>query len=226
MFETIAGTYDFQNSFLSLRRDVYWRKVLAQSIRLHNGGTVLDVAVGTAEVALEICRCHPEVRVIGVDFSPAMLTVGRRKIEARKMADRIKIAVGDGRRLPVRSNAVDALTISFGIRNIEERDLVLAEFHRVLRPGGQLLIMEFSYPNGPLLGRLYRLYFDHILPPVGNFISRTNYAYRYLSDSVDGFPHDEGFLDEIGRAGFTELGIQELTFGIAKIYHGIKKETA
>ena len=223
MFETIAGTYDFQNSFLSLRRDIYWRKALARAVRLNGRSVVLDVAIGTAEVALEICRHHPQASVVGVDFSPAMLAVGKRKIVAHGMADRITVSAGDGRWLPVRSASVDAVTISFGIRNIEERHLVLDEFYRVLKPGGQLFIMEFSYPDGPLLGKLYRFYFDHILPPVGNWLSRTNYAYSYLSDSVDEFPADPAFLEEIRQAEFVRLGVKRLTFGIAKIYHGIKE---
>lgn len=223
MFETIAATYDFQNSFLSLRRDIHWRRVLAQAVQLTGRGTVLDVAIGTAEVALEICRHHPQASVVGVDFSPAMLAVGQRKIVARGMADRIRVLSGDGRWLPVRSASVDAVTISFGIRNIEERHLVLDEFYRVLKPGGQLFIMEFSYPSGPLMGMLYRFYFDHILPPVGNWLSRTNYAYSYLSDSVDEFPADPAFLEEIRAAGFVRLGVKKLTFGIAKIYQGIKE---
>jgi demethylmenaquinone methyltransferase/2-methoxy-6-polyprenyl-1,4-benzoquinol methylase len=224
MFETIAGTYDLQNSFLSLRRDIYWRQALAKAIRLEGRALVLDVAVGTAEVALEICRQHPRVRVIGVDFSPAMLKVGHQKIGARQLAGRIEIMAGDGRRLPLRAASVDAVTIAFGIRNIKERLLALQEFYRVLKPGGELFIMEFSYPDGPLLNRLYRFYFDHILPPAGNWLSRTDYAYSYLSASVHSFPADALFLQEIAEAGFTALGVKKLTFGIAKIFHGLKAE--
>ena len=102
--------------------------------------------------------------------------------------------------------------------------MVLEEFNRVLKPGGRLFIMEFSYPDNPLLYRMYRFYFDHILPPVGNWISRTDYAYSYLADSVNEFPDDSGFLAEIGRAGFTDLNVRKLTFGIAKIFHGRKEE--
>ncbi len=224
MFESIAGSYDFQNSFLSLRRDIYWRRALAQTLHLSKGNIVLDVAIGTAEVALEICRHHPASYVMGVDFSPAMLAVGKEKIYTRKMEGRISVSAGDGRWLPIKTDSVDALTIAFGIRNIEERYLALEEFYRVLKPGGQLCIMEFSYPDGLILGRIYRFYFDYILPPVGNLLSRTHYAYSYLSDSVDEFPHDSEFLQEIKKAGFSCLGIKKLTFGIAKIYHG-KKDT-
>lgn len=223
MFETIAPTYDFQNSFLSLRRDVYWRRALAESLQLSRGATVLDVAVGTAETALAISSRYPGARVVGVDFSPAMLAVGRRKIAARGRGAKIQLTAGDGRQLPIKSESVAAVTISFGIRNIEERTVALAEFYRVLQPGGRLRIMEFSYPDQPLLYRLYRWYFDHILPPVGNLLSRTDYAYSYLAESVEDFPRDAGFLAEIAAAGFGELGIEKLTFGIAKIFAGRKK---
>lgn len=224
MFETIAGGYDFQNSFLSMGIDIYWRKALAAGLRLPEHGIVLDVAIGTAEVAMEICRRHPGVRVVGVDFSPAMLAAGRRKIERRNFNNRIEMAAGDGRWLPVRSASVDAVTISFGIRNIEEKDLVLGEFYRVLKPGGRLCIMEFSYPDLPLLGGLYRFYFHHILPPVGNWLSGTDYAYSYLADSVDKFPADQEFLEAIAGAGFGDCGVRKLTFGIAKIFFGTKED--
>jgi len=223
MFETIARGYDFQNSFLSLRRDVHWRKVLADILPLEQGGTVLDVAVGTAEIALSIIRRHPRAQVVGVDFSPAMLQVGRKKITAQGLADKVHLTVGDGRHLPVQSGSVEAVTISFGIRNIEERTQALNEFHRVLKPGGRLFVMEFSYPDQPLLYRLYRFYFDHILPPVGNLISRTDYAYSYLAESVESFPRDEQFVSEIESVGFCDLKIRKLTFGIAKIFQGTKE---
>ena len=223
MFETIAPSYDFQNSFLSLRRDIYLRQVLADSLGLDSGGLVLDVAVGTAEVALAISERYPLVRVVGVDFSPGMLAVGHKKIAARGAAAKINLTAGDGRQLPIKSASVDALTISFGIRNVEERDMALAEFYRVLKPGGRLFVMEFSYPDQPLLYKLYRFYFDYILPPVGNLISKTNYAYSYLADSVESFPDDAQFIAEIAAAGFTDTSIKKLTFGIAKIFHGRKE---
>jgi demethylmenaquinone methyltransferase / 2-methoxy-6-polyprenyl-1,4-benzoquinol methylase len=224
MFETIARTYDLQNSVLSLRRDIYWRKALARAIPIMGHGLVLDVAIGTAEVALEICRQHAAAKVIGLDFSPAMLKVGQKKIVTRQLADRIMVLAGDGRSLPIRSDSVDAVTIAFGIRNIEERSLALQEFYRVLKPGGNLFIMEFSYPDNPVLYTVYRFYFDHILPPFGNWLSRTNYAYSYLADSVDDFPEDSLFLQEIKDAGFNGLNVKKLTFGIAKIFHGVKVE--
>jgi demethylmenaquinone methyltransferase/2-methoxy-6-polyprenyl-1,4-benzoquinol methylase len=223
MFETIAFSYDFQNSFLSLRRDVYWRRALVQAIEVRDKALVLDMATGTAEVAIEICKHHPEAEVVGVDFSPKMLAIGQAKVESKNLGSRIRLSLGDGRQLPVKSGCFDAVTIAFGIRNIEERDQALAEFNRALKPGGQLLIMEFDIPDDPILGTMYRLYFDYIMPPLGNWLSRTSYAYSYLADSVHGFPGAREFLQEIGEAGFTSLGVRKLTYGIAKIFKGVKK---
>ena len=224
MFETIAFSYDLQNSFLSFRRDSYWRRALAQSLRLRSEALVLDMATGTGEVAIEICKHYPSARVVGVDFSPKMLTIGQKKVRHRGLYERIHMSLGDGRQLPVKSDFFDAATIAFGIRNIEEREQALAEFNRVLKPGGQLLIMEFDIPDDALLGTIYRLYFDHIMPSLGNLLSRTDYAYSYLATSVHGFPSANDFLEEIGRAGFTTLGIKKLTYGIAKIFRGVKED--
>ncbi|MCG6945226.1 MAG: bifunctional demethylmenaquinone methyltransferase/2-methoxy-6-polyprenyl-1,4-benzoquinol methylase UbiE [Deltaproteobacteria bacterium] len=222
MFETIAFSYDFQNSFLSLRRDSYWRRAMAQCLRLPTEALVLDMATGTGEVAIEICKHHPRVGVVGVDFSPKMLRFGRRKGKFKRFDSRIHLSLGDGRHLPLKSASFDAATIAFGIRNIEERDQALAEFYRVLKPKGQLLIMEFDIPDDPLLGTIYKLYFDYLLPPLGNLLSRTNYAYSYLATSVHGFPSAPEFLQEMGKAGFTSLRIKKLTYGVAKIFRGIK----
>jgi len=163
---------------------------------------------------------------VGVDFSPKMLKMGRRKVRSGRLDSRIHLSLGDGRQLPVKDGYFDAATIAFGIRNIEEREQALAEFHRVLKPGGQLLVMEFDIPDDLVLGTIYRLYFDVIMPPLGNLLSRTSYAYSYLADSVHGFPTANDFLAEIGRAGFTSLGIKKLTYGIAKIFRGVKKGTS
>jgi demethylmenaquinone methyltransferase/2-methoxy-6-polyprenyl-1,4-benzoquinol methylase len=225
MFETIAFSYDLQNSFLSLRRDGYWRRALAESLEATGKALILDVATGTAEVAIQICKQRPEARVIGVDFSPKMLAVGLKKVQFRGLSHRIHLSLADARKLPVTSESVDAVTIAFGIRNIQERRLTLAEFRRVLKPGGQLLIMEFDLPDDPVLGSLYRFYFDYVMPFAGNWLSRTNYAYSYLAESVHNFPAESGFLEEIGSVGFTRLGVRKLSYGIAKIFMGIKAET-
>jgi demethylmenaquinone methyltransferase/2-methoxy-6-polyprenyl-1,4-benzoquinol methylase len=221
MFESIAFSYDFQNSFLSLGRDIQWRRTLANSIELESGSMVLDLATGTAEVAIEICKRHSKAQVIGVDFSPGMVAIGRKKIRAKGLKSRIHLLVGDGRRLPVQSASFDGMTMAFGIRNIKERGIVLGEAKRVLKIGGQLLIMEFDRPERSLLGRLYGIYFNYVLAPLGNWLSRTDYAYSYLVRSIREFPSDTDFLDEMAAAGFEHTGVKKLTFGIATIYSGI-----
>jgi demethylmenaquinone methyltransferase/2-methoxy-6-polyprenyl-1,4-benzoquinol methylase len=223
MFERIAFSYDLQNSVLSMGQDMRWRKVLADSIQAFDGNLVLDMATGTAEVAIEICRRHPRSRVIGIDFSPGMLAIGRRKTRARKLENRIYLSIGDARALPLKSTSFDTVSMAFGIRNIAERREVLSEFHRVLKPGGQLLIMEFGYPEDRLLRKLYKLYFDWILPLIGNWLSRTNYAYTHLVESVRAFPSEEGFLEEIAESGFVDLKVRKLTRGIAQIFSGIRQ---
>jgi demethylmenaquinone methyltransferase/2-methoxy-6-polyprenyl-1,4-benzoquinol methylase len=223
MFEDIALTYDFQNSFLSLGQDILWRRVLAGCIRDSRQGLILDAATGTAEVAIEICKQNLSSRVVGVDFSPSMLSIGHKKIEARGLASRIRLVIGDGRCLPFQDNIFDALTIAFGLRNIERRGEALAEFRRVLKEGGELLIMEFDFPRDPVMRRLYGLYFDYFLGPLGNWVSRTPNAYTYLVESVRAFPRQEAFLEELRAAGFCRLRVTDLTYGIAKIYRGIKE---
>jgi demethylmenaquinone methyltransferase/2-methoxy-6-polyprenyl-1,4-benzoquinol methylase len=222
MFESIAFSYDFQNSILSLGQDISWRKALAALIQFFDGRLILDMATGTAEVAIEMCKHHPQIRVIGMDFSPRMLSIAWRKVRARNLEARIRLSIGDARALPLKDASFDAVTMAFGIRNIEERREVLSEFNRVLRPGGYLFIMEFGYPDYPALKRLYRLYFDRVLPVLGNWLSRTDYAYTHLVESVRAFPREEEFLQEIAESGFAHLRVKKLTQGIAKIYSGTK----
>jgi len=223
MFESIAFSYDFQNSFLSLGQDISWRRILASSIEVPPEGIVLDLATGTAELAMAICTRHPGVRVSGLDFSPGMLAIGQKKVRTKGLSRRIHFALGDARQLPFKTGSFDSATMAFGIRNIRERKEVLGEIRRVLKEGAQLWIMEFDCPDYPVLGKLYRFYFDHIMPPIGNWLSRTDYAYSYLARSVHGFPPEKEFIREIGDAGFAPLGVKRLSLGIAKIYRGTKK---
>jgi demethylmenaquinone methyltransferase/2-methoxy-6-polyprenyl-1,4-benzoquinol methylase len=224
MFESIAFSYDFQNSFLSLGQDISWRRALARSIKVPREGIILDLATGTGELAVELCTRHPGVKVVGLDFSPRMLAIGLRKVQTKGLRRRIELNLGDARRLPFKAGSFDGATMAFGIRNIEERKEVLGEIRRVLKEGGSLWIMEFDCPDHPVLGRLYRFYLDHIMPPIGNWLSRTDYAYTYLARSVHGFPPEKEFLQEIADAGFIPLGVKRLSLGIAKVFTGTKKD--
>lgn len=220
MFEDIAFSYDFQNSALSLGIDIWWRRVLVGMLE-PAAGIVLDAATGTGEVGLAIRRRRPGLSVVGLDFSPAMLAVAQAKA-ARKHAAGYHLGVADCRDVPLADGSVDAVTMAFGIRNIAERVAVMREFHRVLKPGGQMHIVEFGMPRNALAAALYRFYFDRILPPVGNFLSRTDYAYSYLVESVDAFPRDADFLAQMAEAGFAEGRVTDLTFGVARIFTGRK----
>jgi demethylmenaquinone methyltransferase/2-methoxy-6-polyprenyl-1,4-benzoquinol methylase len=222
LFERVAFSYDLQNSVLSLGRDIAWRKKLASIIEIPAGGRILDAATGTAEVALEINKKHPGCRITGLDFSPSMLEIGFNKIKSNGRTDSIFLSAGDICNLPFEDKLFDAVTISFGIRNVENRQKGIIEFYRVLKPGGKLFIMEFAYPENRFMKYLYSFYFRYILPPVGNFIAQTSGAYDYLVESVDGFPTPENFVKELSSTGFRDLKINDLTFGIARIYRGIK----
>lgn len=222
MFEDIAFSYDFQNSALSLGVDIWWRRRLVGLIE-PRAGIVLDAATGTGEVALAIRRRRPGLRVAGLDFSPAMLAVAAGKIRKRRVAG-YHLGVADCRSLPLAASSVDAVTMAFGIRNIAERVAVMAEFCRVLVPGGQMHVMEFGMPRSALGRALYRFYFDRVLPPVGNFLSRTDYAYSYLVESVDAFPSDAAFLAQMAEAGFADCRVTDLTFGLARIFTGRKPQ--
>jgi demethylmenaquinone methyltransferase/2-methoxy-6-polyprenyl-1,4-benzoquinol methylase len=218
MFETIATGYDFQNRFLSMRVDTWWRKKMVENIQECKNGLVLDVATGTAEIALEIAKQRPALQVVGVDFSPGMLGVGRKKIAQRRHEDAIHLFAGDATQLPFKGSRFDAVTIAFGIRNIKEKEAALREFYAGLNTGGQLIIMEFGFPTAPVLGGLYRFYFNKILPWLGDTVSRTGYAYSYLARSVHAFPTNEEFMAMIEEAGFQEVTLKRLTFGIALLF--------
>ena len=218
MFETIAGGYDFQNRFLSLRVDTWWRKRMVENIQQRNGGVVLDVATGTAEIALEIARTRPGLKVVGLDFSPGMLRVGMKKIAQRRFGDTIRLLVGDATKLPFHSSRFDVVTIAFGIRNIKEKETTLREFYEGLNSGGQLIIMEFGLPATPVLRGLYRFYFNKILPRLGDTISGTGYAYSYLAHSVHAVPGHEEFVGMIEKAGFEDVTVKKLTWGIALLF--------
>ena len=222
LFDKVAFSYDLQNSVLSMGRDIAWRKRLAGILDIPSGGIILDAATGTAEVALEISKQHPGCKIVGLDFSPSMLELGINKIRSARGKERVILSAGDICHLPFMDDMFDAVTISFGIRNVADRKKGIMEFNRVLKPGGHLFIMEFAYPDSRALKPLYSFYFRYIMPPLGNLIAMTPGAYNYLVETVDGFPSPDDFIRELASLGFKQLEIFDLTFGIARIYKGIK----
>ncbi|NOY45358.1 MAG: bifunctional demethylmenaquinone methyltransferase/2-methoxy-6-polyprenyl-1,4-benzoquinol methylase UbiE [Deltaproteobacteria bacterium] len=221
MFSAIAPTYDLLNRILSLGVDVGWRRQMVR--RLPSGcRRVLDLACGTGDVALEIVRQRPAARVFGADFALPMLRAGTPKLRRRGAAARILLQNASAEDLPYRDATFDAATMAFGIRNVVRRERALAELHRVLRPGGRLLILDFSIPRSSGLAALYRVYFHRVLPFVGGLISGNFDAYRYLPRSVEGFPPRHRFAAMMARAGFERPRYRDLTFGIATLYEAEK----
>jgi demethylmenaquinone methyltransferase/2-methoxy-6-polyprenyl-1,4-benzoquinol methylase len=221
MFDRIAPRYDLLNRLLSLRQDVVWRNKVARYLPDRDQQRVLDVATGTAYRLLTIFYTSDRIHsAVGIDLSPKMLQLGLKKIAARKLDDRISLMRADTQQIPFADGSFDAVTIAFGIRNVVEVPKALAEMHRVLKPGGRVLILEFSMPRNWLVRKLYPFHLRGILPCLGGMISGDHYAYRYLNKTVETFPHGEEFCDLMQQAGFVEVEAAPLAFGIATIYRG------
>ena len=222
MFDAIAPRYDLLNHLLSAGIDRRWRAAAIKSLNLTGRETLVDVCCGTADVALEARKAQedPAARVIGIDFSSAMLALGRQKVSAAEEAHRIALIRGDAMRLPIASRSADAATIAFGIRNVQRAEVACAELVRVLRPGGRVAILEFGVPRVPGIKPLYLWYFTHVLPRVGRAISGHGAAYSYLPASVGTFAPPAEFVGTLRAAGFSDVRADPLTFGIVYLYTG------
>ncbi|MBC8213654.1 MAG: bifunctional demethylmenaquinone methyltransferase/2-methoxy-6-polyprenyl-1,4-benzoquinol methylase UbiE [Candidatus Marinimicrobia bacterium] len=219
MFDDISPKYDFLNHLLSFGIDYYWRWQLVRKLKLKKNGIVLDVATGTGDVGFAILKKHP-VKVIGLDYAFKMTEIARQKAEKQKLKN-ITFLQGDGENLPFANETFDALTIAYGFRNIGHYDDALNEFYRVLKPNGQLAILEFSQPNSVLFGKFYQFYFSKVLPKVASIFAR-NDAYRYLPESVAHFPKREEIAHKMIHTGFQRAEIIDLTFGMTTIFIGEK----
>jgi demethylmenaquinone methyltransferase/2-methoxy-6-polyprenyl-1,4-benzoquinol methylase len=223
MFDAIAPRYDLLNHLLSAGIDRRWRKCAIRALRLTGRERVLDLCTGTADLAIAAGEARPPAaRVVGVDFSEAMLTFGGRKIDRAAPAGRVSLVRGDAMRIPASDASVDAVTIAFGIRNVEQPHVALREIARVLRPGGRLVILEFAIPTAPLFRAIYLSYFRHILPRIGRAISRHDAAYEYLPASVGAFASPETFMNLLRNIGFVQVSADPLTFGSVYLYTGTK----
>lgn len=220
MFDGIAKRYDFLNHFLSFGIDLYWRKQSVKSLNLQDGQLLLDVATGTGDQGFTALKAA-DIQVVGLDYSFNMLKIARQKIIQRKLEKRFEVVQGDAEKLPFEDASFDALSISYGIRNVGTISAALNEFYRVLKPGGRLAILEFSEPEGWFFGRLYRFYFDYILPKLAGMMSSKS-AYSYLPESVRHFPDRGTFKDLLRTEGFESVTHKNLTFGITAIYNGVK----
>jgi demethylmenaquinone methyltransferase/2-methoxy-6-polyprenyl-1,4-benzoquinol methylase len=221
MFDSISGKYDFLNRSLSFGIDVYWRKRMVNELRKHKPEQILDIATGTADVALAMERLKPQY-ITGLDLSEKMLEKGREKVAKRNLQHLITLVKGDSEQLPYPNNSYDAVTVAFGVRNFENLSLGLSEMSRVLKPGGKVVILEFSRPRIFPIKQLYDFYFRHFLPWWGKLVSKDQSAYTYLYDSVNAFPEGDDFLKIASDSGFRELKAERVTFGIVSLYTGTK----
>ena len=220
MFDNIAPKYDLLNHTLSMSIDRVWRRRVVGEVRRAKPGRILDVATGTGDLAIAMARRIRDVQVLGVDLSEQMLAVARRKIEARGLDGRIVLDRGDAERLAVADASVDVATVAFGVRNFGDLGAGLRELARTIKPGGKVVILEFSRPRNRVFRALYEFYSYKILPRIGGMVSRDKRAYEYLPASVGEFPAPEEFMAMMARAGFRNCRARSQSFGIAQIYIG------
>lgn len=219
MFDAIARRYDLLNRVLSGGIDQSWRRKAVAMLRSENPRRILDLATGTADLAIQAMALDPE-RVVGVDLSSKMLEVGREKIRRRGLEDHIQLLEGDAENLPFGKAEFDAILVAFGVRNFGDLGRGLAEMRRVLRPGGCAVVLEFSHPTTVPIKQIYAFYSRYVLPRLGGAISGDAGAYRYLPASVAAFPDGEAFLRRMESAGFRDVRAVRLTFGVASLYFG------
>ncbi|MFH0760514.1 MAG: bifunctional demethylmenaquinone methyltransferase/2-methoxy-6-polyprenyl-1,4-benzoquinol methylase UbiE [Bacteroidota bacterium] len=223
MFDDIAGSYDFLNHLLSLNVDKNWRRKAIRTLTPLHPKQILDVATGTGDLAIAALSLDPD-HVTGVDISAGMLEVGREKILKMGLGERISFVEAACENLPFPESSFDAAMVAFGVRNFTDPGQGLRELFRILRPGGKLVVLEFSLPERRSIRAIYRIYFHRILPFIGKIFSKDLAAYRYLPESVESFSKGTAFVSMLNHAGFSESTYKPLTSGICGLYTGMKKE--
>jgi demethylmenaquinone methyltransferase/2-methoxy-6-polyprenyl-1,4-benzoquinol methylase len=222
MFDNISGNYDGLNRVISFGIDVKWRKKVLKLVAAKNPSTILDIATGTGDLAIMMAQTHAK-KIVGIDISEGMLEVGRKKVGAKHLSERIELTLADSENLPFADNSFDAITVGFGIRNFETLEKGLAEILRVLKPGGIFVILETSIPEKTPFKQGYAFYTKRILPLIGRLFSKDNAAYGYLSESAAVFPYGENLNNILRKIGFINVVSMPQTFGVATIYSASKK---
>jgi len=222
MFNDIAGKYDFLNRFLSAGTDIGWRKKALKQLESIDAKKLLDVATGTADVAIMAAKQLKLTKIIGIDISDGMLDVGRQKIVKANLQNTIELLNGDSEAINFPDNTFDAVTVAFGVRNFEDLEKGLSEIKRVLKPTGKLVVLEFSKPILPGVKTMYNLYMKIITPTVGKMISKNKVAYAYLDESIQKFPEGKNFITILNNIGYTNTYSKKLSLGICSIYCGTK----
>lgn len=222
MFDQIAGRYDFLNRFLSAGIDVSWRKTMLKLLKPSKPQVMLDVATGTADVAIMAESILKPARIMGIDISEGMLQLGREKLKTRGLEHVIELQKGDSEAISFGDNTFDAVTVAFGVRNFQDLEMGLSEILRVMKPGGMLCVLEFSKPKLPGIEQLYNLYLGIVAPEIAKVISKNKKAYAYLNDSVKAFPEGKQFMAVMEKTGYKEITCRRLSLGICSIYTGKK----
>ena len=222
MFDNIAFRYDFLNRFLSAGIDIRWRKAALKQLKSINPKTILDVATGTADVALMSTKVLNPDKVIGIDISDGMLALGRKKVAEQGLGNIIELQNGDSETINFLDNTFDAVTVSFGVRNFEHLEKGLAEIRRVLKPGGKLVVLEFSKPKAPVVKQVYNVYMKIVAPAMGKLFSKNRNAYKYLDESIKKFPEGKNFTQILDNLGYRNTYCKPQSAGICSIYCGEK----
>ncbi|MBU4262556.1 MAG: ubiquinone/menaquinone biosynthesis methyltransferase [Proteobacteria bacterium] len=221
-FSSISHKYDFLNSLLSFQIDRYWRWVTTRELKMFPDGAVLDLCAGTLPLSLELARQAPARQVFAIDFCEDMLRAGIKTLPSDNRRQRIFPVCGDGEKIPARDASFWGITVAFGVRNLGRTQDGLNEMHRVLKPGGKLLILEFSRPRNVIVKPVYSFYLNTVLPKVAGVVSGDKEAYEYLASSIAAFYEPEELLGMMKKAGFAEVSRRPLTFGIVSVYIGVK----
>lgn len=222
MFDSISWRYDLLNHVLSAGVDFWWRRRAMRELRPLQPKVILDVATGTGDFAIQAARDLNPEKIIGVDISTGMMELGRKKIEERQLGRQIELRRGDSENLPFEENKFDAVICAYGVRNFENLEKGLAEMFRVVKPGGRVVVLEFSKPSRFPFKQFYGLYFRFVVPVVGRMLSRDKSAYDYLPESIHAFPRGKAFVEILDRIGYKNTACKPLTFGITSIYTGTK----
>ena len=222
MFNNIAYRYDFLNRFLSAGIDIWWRKKAIKELKQLNPKNILDVATGTADVAIMTTGILKVDKITGIDISDGMLAIGRTKIKKQGLEKTIELLNGDSEKIEFADNSFDAVTVAFGVRNFAHLEKGLSEIKRVLKPGGKLVVLEFSQPKTAGVTQLYKVYMKLVAPNVGKLFSKNAEAYKYLDESIKKFPEGKNFTLILDNLGYTNTYCKPLSLGICSIYCGEK----
>ena len=221
MFDTISGNYDGLNRVISLGIDVKWRKKVVKQVSKVQPKSILDVATGTGDLAINLSQTGA-TKIVGLDISTGMLEIGKKKIKAKNLDTTIEMVTGDSENLQFEDNHFDAATVAFGVRNFENLEKGLSEIYRALKPGGIFVVLETSIPTKTPFKQGYKLYTKGILPIIGKIFSKDKSAYSYLSESAAAFPYGEAFNNILKKIGFIHVEDHPQTFGVATIYTATK----